>query len=289
MRRCAAKKQEESIKMIGRIVKLAVAGVAALGLSVAAQAQGMPGPHPGAMERGSFAFERMVGGFGGKVVTGAPFSAQVTRETVQVLSNGTRVDRKMTGSVDRDSAGRTRQEMTLSSIGPLSASGQPPHIAFIRDPAAGKAYILNEDKQTVFTMNRPARAGANGQNRWAAGQNRENNGEQNPNVQTTSLGTKTIDGLTVQGTKVTRTIPAGRIGNDKAIVITREEWYSTDLQMVVSSTRTDPRFGTTTYQLTNVNRSEPSETLFTVPAGYSAAPQRFHGPQAQPQANPEQN
>jgi hypothetical protein len=58
---------------------------------------------------------------------------------------------------------------------------------------------------------------------------------------------------------------------------------------VVSSTRTDPRFGTTTYQLTNVNRSEPSETLFTVPAGYSAAPQRFHGPQAQPQANPDQN
>lgn len=274
--------------MIGRIVKLAVAGVAALGLSVAVQAQGMPGPHPGAMERGSFAFERMVGGFGGKVVTGAPFSAQMTRETVEVLSDGTRVDRKMTGTVARDSVGRTRQEMTFNNIGPLSASGQAPHIAFIRDPASGKAYILNQDKQTVFTMNRPVRAGANGNSRWTTRQNGQS-GHENPNVQTTSLGTKTIDGLTVQGTKVTRTIPAGRIGNDKAIVITREEWYSPDLQMVVSSTRTDPRFGTTTYQLVNINRSEPSETLFTVPSGYAAAPQRFHGPQAQPQANPDRN
>lgn len=274
--------------MIGRIVKYAVAGLAALGLSMAAQAQGMPGPHQGPMGRGSFAFERLVGGFGGKVVTGAPFSAQVTRETVQVLSDGTRVDRKVTENIARDSAGRTRREMTLTNIGPLSASGQVPHIAFIRDPSAGKSYILNEDRQTVFTMNRPVRAGANGNGRWMTRQNAQN-AHANPNVQTTSLGTKTIDGLTVQGTKVTRTIPAGRIGNDKPIVITREEWYSSELQMVVSSTRTDPRFGTTTYQLTNINRSEPSETLFTVPSGYSAAPQRFHGPQAQPLAKPEEN
>lgn len=274
--------------MIGRIVKCAVAGVAALGLSVAAQAQGMPGPPPGAMHRGNFAFERMVGGFGGKVVTGAPFSAQVTRETVQTLSDGTRVDRKVTENVARDSAGRTRREMTFNNIGPLAASGEVPHIAFIRDPVAGKSYILNENKQTVLAMNRPVRAGANGNARRMMRQNGQN-GRENPNVQTTSLGTKTMDGLTVQGTKVTRTIPAGQIGNDKPIVITREEWYSADLQTIVSSTRTDPRFGTTTYQLTNINRGEPSETLFTVPSGYSAAPQRFHGPQAQPLAKPEQN
>lgn len=253
--------------MIGRIVKLALAGVAALGLSVAAQAQGMPGPPPpGPMGRGSFAFERMVGGFGGKVVTGAPFSAQVTRETVQVLSDGTRVDRKMTGSVARDSAGRMRREMTLSNIGPLAASGQGAHITFIRDPVSGKSYILNEDKKTEITFNRPASGNGNAGGREAMRQRRM---EQNPNVQTTSLGTKTMDGLTVQGTQITRTIPAGQIGNDKPIVITRQEWYSTDLQMVVSSTRTDPRFGTTTYQLTNISRAEPAQSLFTAPSDYT--------------------
>lgn len=277
--------------MIRRIVKYAVAGLAALGLTVAAQAQSMPGPRPGAMERGNFAFERLMGGFGGKVVTGAPFSAQVTRETVQMLPDGTRIDRKGTENISRDSAGRTRQEMTFQNIGPLSASGTVPHIVFIRDPASGKSYVLNENKKTVFTMTRGMRRGMDRDGMWMKQKmgrqtEREN---QNPNVQTTSLGTKTIDGLTVQGTKVTRTIPAGRIGNDKPIVITREEWYSPDLQMVVSSTRTDPRFGTTTYQLMNINRSEPSETLFTVPSDYTAAPQRFHGPQAQPQEKPDSN
>lgn len=269
--------------MMSRMVKYAVAAAAALGMSVAVLAQ-MPGPHPGAMERGSFAFERLMGGFGGKVVTGAPFSAQVTRETVQVLSDGTRVDRKVTENIARDSVGRTRREMTFESIGPLSASGQAPHIVFIRDPAAGKSYILNEDRQTFYTVNRPAREGADAENRRMMRHSGENERE-NPDIQTTSLGTKTISGLTVQGTRVTRTIPAGRIGNDKPIVITREQWYSPDLQMIVSSTRSDPQFGTTTYQLTNISRGEPSQTLFTVPAGYAAGQRRFRG--AEPQAKPE--
>ncbi len=262
--------------MIGRIAKYAVVALVAAGMSLAARAQGPgmpgPGPHGGGMGPGSFAFERLVGGFGGKVVTGSPFSAQVTRETVQVLSNGTKLDQKETGTVARDSVGRTRQEMTLPAIGPLAASGQVPHLAFIRDPVAGKNYILDEDRKTALTLNRPA--GANGQNR--EGMREEMRQNQNANVQTTSLGTKVMDGLTVQGTRYTRTIPAGQIGNSAAIVITRDEWYSSDLQMVVSSTRTDPRFGTTTFELTSINRGEPAQTLFAVPSDYTAAPMRFH-------------
>jgi hypothetical protein len=263
----------EEFTMTGRIAKYAVVAFVVGGLAMTMQmkralGQG-PGPHGPGMGPGpgSFAFDRIVGGFGGKVVTGAPFTAQVNIETTQILSNGTHVDQKETASIARDSMGRTRREMTLSNIGPLAASGQSPHIAFIRDPVAGKSYILNEDKKTEMTFNRPANAHANGQGR---GEMRERM-EQNPNVQTTSLGTKTIDGLTVQGTQVTRTIPAGQIGNDKPIVITRQEWYSPDLQMVISSTRTDPRFGTTTYQVTNIDRGEPSQTLFTVPSDYTQA------------------
>lgn len=259
--------------MTSRIAKYAVMASVALGLSVMIQAghvlgQGMPGPHPGEMGPGSFMFERIVGAFGGKVVTNAPFSAQVNRETIQVLSDGTRVDRKETGSIARDGAGRTRQEITLPAIGPLAASGQVPHIAFIRDPAAGKTYILNENKKTAMTFSHPA--GANEQGRRMMKQ-KMNVGE-NSSVQTVSLGTKTIDGLTMQGTRRTRTIPVGQIGNDKPIVITREEWYSPDLQMVISSTRSDPRFGTTTFQLTNINRSEPPQSFFIVPPDYTVTP-----------------
>lgn len=262
--------------MTSRISKYAVMASVALGMSVAILAghvlgQGMPGPHPGEMGPGSFAFERIVGAFGGKVVTNAPFSAQVNRETVQVLSDGTRVDRKETGSIARDSVGRTRHEMTLPAIGPLAASGQVPHIAFIRDPAVGKdyiMYILNENQKTAMTFSHPA--GANEQGRRMMRQ--EMNAGEDSNVQTVSLGTKTIDGLTVQGTRRIRTIPVGQIGNDKPIVITRDEWYSPDLQMVISSTRSDPRFGTTTFQLTNINRSEPPQSLFMVPQDYTVTP-----------------
>ena len=259
--------------MTSRIAKYAVMASVALGLSVAIQAgyvlgQGMPGPHPGEMGPGTFMFERIVGAFGGKVVTNAPFSAQVMRETIQVLSDGTRVDRKETGSIARDSVGRTRHEMTFPAIGPLAASGQVPHLTFIRDPAAGKNYILNENKKTAMTISHPAGASEPGRRMMK----QKMNAGQDSNVQTVSLGTKTMDGLTVQGTRRTRTIPVGQIGNDKPIVITREEWYSPDLQVVISSTRSDPRFGTTTFQLTNINRVEPPQSLFVVPEDYTPAP-----------------
>lgn len=258
--------------MTSGIAKYTVIASVALGVSVVtALGQGMPGPRPGEMGPGSFAFERIVGAFGGKVVTNAPFSAQVNRETVQVLSDGTRMDRKETGSIARDSVGRTREEITLSALGPFAASGQAPHIAFIRDPAAGKdytIYIINEDKKTVIAFSHPA--GTNEPGRRLMKQ--KMNAGEDSNVQTVSLGTKTIDGLTVQGTRRTRTIPVGQIGNDRPIVITRDEWYSPDLQMVISSTRSDPRFGTTTYQLTNINRAEPPQSLFMVPPDYTVAP-----------------
>jgi hypothetical protein len=60
------------------------------------------------------------------------------------------------------------------------------------------------------------------------------------------------------------------MGNDKDIMITRETWYSSDLKLVLQSAQDDPRFGETTYSLTNIQRNEPDPTLFQVPAGYKA-------------------
>ena len=245
----------------------------ALGMSGVAQAQTEPRPRGPMMAQrmrdgmgpGSFAFERIVGGFGGKVVTGAPFSAQVTRSSSQTLSDGTKISRTETGSIARDSVGRTRQEMSFPAIGPLSASGTVPHIVFIRDNAAGKGYILNENRKTVMTM--PLHENANRGMRGDMDTNIRERGR--ANEQKESLGTKTVNGLTVEGTRYTRTIAAGKIGNDKPIVITTEEWYSPQLQMVVSRTHTDPRFGTMTYQLSNINLNEPPQSMFVAPEDYT--------------------
>jgi hypothetical protein len=84
-----------------------------------------------------------------------------------------------------------------------------------------------------------------------------------------SLGTQMIDGVVAEGTRITHTIPAGQIGNDKALQVVSERWYSPDLQIVLKSTRTDPRFGTTTYTVTSLQRTEPAAPLFTVPADYT--------------------
>lgn len=85
---------------------------------------------------------------------------------------------------------------------------------------------------------------------------------------TDNLGTQNIEGVEAEGTRTTTTIPAGAIGNDRPIEIVYERWYSNDLQLVVMSKNTDPRFGEQTYRLTNINRTEPDPALFTVPTGF---------------------
>jgi hypothetical protein len=96
------------------------------------------------------------------------------------------------------------------------------------------------------------------------------------------LGKQTIEGIEAEGTRTTVTIPVGEIGNERAIEIVSESWYSPELQLVVMTRHNDPRFGETTYKLTNINRAEPAKSLFEVPAGYTVK----EGPQFGPVTAP---
>jgi hypothetical protein len=217
---------------------------------------------------------------GGKTVTGAPFSATISTQTTQTLSDGNRINRTTSGSIARDGQGRTRRDMTLPAIGGWGTSGQSaPHVVFINDSVAGARYVLQPDKKVARKMpwrqhgrDGGPRPGEQGNAR--SGSRRD--GDQS-NVVTTSLGTQTINGVTAEGTRTTRTIPAGAIGNANAIVITNERWYSPDLQMVVMSKRSDPFSGETTFQLTNIQKQEPDATLFQVPADYAVKQGRPDG------------
>jgi hypothetical protein len=88
-------------------------------------------------------------------------------------------------------------------------------------------------------------------------------------VKQESLGTQTVEGLLVKGTRSTSTIPEGAIGNDRAIETISERWFSDDLQTVVMTKRSDPRSGTQTFRLVNVLRAEPSPSLFQLPSDYT--------------------
>jgi hypothetical protein len=83
-----------------------------------------------------------------------------------------------------------------------------------------------------------------------------------------NLGQQFMEGVTVEGTRTTMTIPAGGIGNELPITIVSEQWFSPELKVLVMSRQSDPRFGEKTYRLTNISRDEPAPELFEVPADY---------------------
>lgn len=208
---------------------------------------------------------------GGKVVKGAPFSAHATTDTTHTLQDGTVVHRTESSAIYRDSQGRSRREMTLSGFGPLQATGKTRNVITIGDPVAGVHSMLDPDKKIAHQMKMHVRNSTpEGDTAFQARmQARMQKEEASGNVKNESLGTQNIEGVNAQGTRITRTIPAGQIGNDRPIQVVFERWYSPDLQVVVKSTRTDPRFGTTTYALSGIQRTEPAASLFTVPSDFT--------------------
>jgi len=211
---------------------------------------------------------------GGKTVTGAPFSATATTETTQTLSDGTVLHRTAASNVYRDSQGRSRREVTLAGFGPLATTGKTRTMVTIADPVAGAHYALEPDQKTAYKMPmRKAASGTNNAENSAAFeqkmQQRLEQDEASGVVKKETLATQMIAGVSAEGTRITRTIPVGQIGNDKPLAVVFERWYSPDLQIVVKSTRTDPRFGTTTYTVINLQRAEPAASLFTVPTDYA--------------------
>jgi hypothetical protein len=244
----------------------------------------------------SLSFVGPAGGFGqeasfmSEAVKNAPYSAKQTRQTTQTLGDGTHITTSSTTNVYRDSSGRTRTEVN-------------DEIATINDPVGGATYRLNMKQQTASTIRlmKPVGVAADtykaqldslqamklaerdAQTNTIGGDviysvsttggtitvNKVEGGAGNPpEVVRESLGTQTIEGLVVEGTRVTRTTPQGAIGNDRPIVTVTERWYSPDLQLYVMTKTTDPRNGETIVQLTGVNRAEPDASLFQIPANY---------------------
>jgi hypothetical protein len=232
-------------------------------------------------------------------VVGAPYSATITNESVQTLADGNRIVQTSTGSTARDSQGRTHHDTVLPAIGNLSAANAP-HLVFIHDPVAQSSYTLNLTEKTAQKMPAlpPLPGGATGVAGATVTMRVEGNGaplqfpdampaivaapgagaffekhldidrQEKVQVDTEDLGSQTMEGVLVNGVRTTHTIPAGQIGNERPITIVTEVWTSPDLKTVVYSKRSDPRMGEQTFRLTNIVRTEPSPSLFTVPADF---------------------
>lgn len=236
----------------------------------------LPLPPPGGVAGvpGTFAFIATELESGDKVVKNAPFSAQTSTEKIQTLSDGNRIVHRNDGTFYRDGSGRVRKEQQLGSLGMWVSEKDPPQTTIIQDPVAGLTFILDPQEEVARKLPRPT------WNMKAPGE-KPGDFEKEMHVppfafafktkfeqKTESLGAQAIEGVQTEGTRTITTIATGEIGNERPIEIISEKWYSPELQINIMTKNSDPRFGETTYRVTNIQRGEPEASLFLVPTSY---------------------
>lgn len=224
----------------------------------------------------------MMNGNSGKTVIGRPVSGTEVHESHQMLGDGTEIATSESDQFYRDSAGRTRVETKGRTV--------------IVDPVTKVTVTLNTEAKTARRVAMPAGAAPRlgvafsaaqaaksmattytvtvgdtiitTDGGVAVGKGRGAGRGTAENTQQEELGVESLNGVLAAHTRNTLTIPQGQIGNNRDIHVVNERWYSDDLQMLVKTVNSDPRFGENTYQLTNVSRDEPDASLFQIPADY---------------------
>lgn len=220
-----------------------------------------PGPGPGIDILGVQPLEMSA------PVLGAPFSAETVTEFVQEFVDGNRMEQRMVGSIARDGVGRVRREL------PIGVAGGPRLVTIIV-PDERIHYRLDSANKIAWRLRmpppRPDRSESPGKRPLPDG------------MTTEQLTASSWEGLKIEGTRTTFVIPPNSIGNQRAIDVINERWYSPDLQMVVQTFRSDPRMGKASYKLLKLVRGEPEARLFEIPSGYTIRDERPFGPPPRP-------
>jgi len=217
----------------------------------------------------------------GSVVKDVPFSAQVSIETEQVLADGTHIRRKTGGSLYRDSLGRLREQLALPLPPPMPASAEIGSIVILSDPSTGAHWTLMPAAKTAMKMTMPTVSRGK--------TNVDSNAQKNFRVfggfgddgSAEKLGSQNMEGVTATGTRFTHSIPAGQLGNDQALQLATERWYSSEIHLTVFLKRSDPMTGTKTLKVTEIRREEPDAAMFNIPADYAV--QEMFVPAAPPE------
>jgi hypothetical protein len=187
-----------------------------------------------------------------------PFTANVDTEWTQMLEDGSTRVIKNHRLIARDGLGRVFQERR--TFGPDGSPMQSQLTSTeLSEPATHTIAFCNArthmcELRFYGAMTsaplQPAGPSANGSNSLV----REN------------LGTQTINGLELIGTRETQTISSALAGSGRPLVVVKEFWYSQRLGVNVLTKRVDPRSGTELFTVTDIRQSEPDARLFTMPA-----------------------
>jgi hypothetical protein len=223
-------------------------------------------------------------------LVGRPVSATEERKSVQTLGDGTEISTSETSLYFRDSQGRERTETTQQGRTAITITDRVGGFTVVLIPetktarksvlpggpypnmtatelVTGKVSTANGGNAVLWTTATtapPAKAAAP----VGAGRGGRGGRGNSENVVNEQLGLQSLNGVLATGTRSTLTIPLGQIGNNRDIHVVNEQWFSEDLQMLVKTLNSDPRFGENTYELTYISRIEPDPALFQIPPDY---------------------
>ena len=184
-------------------------------------------------------------------VINLPYSAELRQTRFQLLGGGTRLsEARPVSQIYRDAKGDLRIDRAL-----VDAYDPPdsPRIVQLDDAQEHARYILEPRRKIAHRFSVQARN--------ATDQNPRDNSE----ALTEQLGSWVIQNLPAQG--VRRTIPLPSAAAEGGVIV-RETWTVPELQLVVLEKIKDPRYGETTYELTNIRTGDPDDSLFRVPPDY---------------------
>ncbi|HET9839496.1 MAG TPA: hypothetical protein VFR84_14790 [Candidatus Angelobacter sp.] len=195
------------------------------------------------------------GGINLRSIAGAPFSADVIRESTRVLPDGSSVPVLTRGKMFRDAEGRTRSEMEMVS----SASASPRKFVTIVDPVARVSMVLDPQMKTATVVPLPSPAPADAVGARAATAERIS-AKSLAIVGAKDLGASMLQGFSVTGSRRSRTV--------QAKTTTVETWFSPDLKVELQAKTDNPDGSAMTTRLENIVTAEPDLAMFEPPADY---------------------
>lgn len=207
--------------------------------------------------------------------TDAPYSATVKTSFEQKLPDGNVVHGSQMVHQARDSKGRTMNEMALGCV--REEDGQPKETLSVNvfDPTTNimmnwrvddlMPKIVHVSRMQIPNRKQPTADEAAEQMKRSQIAARM---QRHDETRVENLGSKTVNGVLVEGMRTVRTIPAGEEGNDLPLEVINEQWNSKQLGLTLIRIDDDPRRGRITTEFEDLSLGEPDPAVFAAPSGY---------------------
>jgi hypothetical protein len=205
-------------------------------------------------------------------IVGQPFSGMRTWQGSRNFVDGNRIDRGAVERLYRDGQGRTRVEREVPAQVLANNPRTEPVQVTINDPLSGDRIELRARSKTAVifrgrsTPALPPPKSLPAVSVMFAGH--QYRGDDQGWSKPVSLGEKSFDGLRAVGQRRQYTVPVGTIGNEKPIVLTVTQWFSSDLSLIVARSGTSSLGGEFGMQVENLVHGEPDASLFLIPSDY---------------------